>query len=271
MNYEKYRALKIRREDRILTITLDRPEARNAVNPQIHDEFSQIFYDIDSDPDTDVVILTGANNAFSAGGDLDWLLEIQGDAVAAAAAIVNDRKIQNSLLDMEKPIIAKVRGPAIGVGCTLALFCDFIYATPDAKFADPHVSVGLVAGDGGAVIWPQLIGYARAKRYLLTGDFIDGKRAEEYGLITEAVADSNLDETVQTMAERLADGAQFAIKWTKSSVNAGLKQTANAIIDRAAAFESMTMMTEDHRIALEAFRTGKNRWSILAGISGQIE
>lgn len=254
MNYDQYHALKITRENRILTITIDRPEAKNAVNPAIHNEFSQIFYDVERDSETDVVIITGTNDAFSAGGDIDWLLDIHGDTVATAEAIINDRKIQNSLLDMEKPIIAKVRGPAVGVGCSIALFCDFVYATPDAKFADPHVAVGLVAGDGGAVIWPQLIGYARAKRYLLTGDFIDGITAEKYGLITESVADQELDSTVQKMAERMANGAQFAIKGTKNSVNAGLKQLANVIIDRAAALENMTMMTEDHKIAVEAFK-----------------
>lgn len=257
MNYDHYKGLKITRENRILTITLDRPEAKNAVNPIVHVEFSQIFYDIARDAETDVVVITGANNAFCAGGDLEWLIDIHGDPVATAAAIDNDRKIQNSLLDLEKPIIAKVRGPAIGLGCSLALFCDFIYATPEAKFADPHVSIGLVAGDGGAVIWPQLIGYARAKRYLLTGDVIDGATAERYGLITEAVADEDLDSTVQAMADRMANSAQFAIKGTKNAINAGLKQIANTIIDRSGAFENMTMMTEDHKIALEAFKDRK--------------
>lgn len=255
MNYQdNYKALKISQENRILTITLDRPEAKNAVNPAVHEELSRIFSDIDRDPGTDVVILTGANNAFCAGGDLEWLMDINGDPVATANSILNDRKIQNSLLDLEKPIIAKVTGPAVGVGCTLALFCDFIYATPDAKFADPHVSVGLVAGDGGAVIWPQLIGYARAKRYLLTGDFIDGATAAEYGLITEAVPKEELDATVDAMAKRMAEGAPYAIRWTKSSINAGLKLLANAIIDRSGAYENLTMLTEDHKTALLAFK-----------------
>tara|TARA_R110000850_G_scaffold62227_1_gene141817 strand:- start:581 stop:1378 length:798 start_codon:yes stop_codon:yes gene_type:complete len=255
MNYlDNYKALKISQENRILTITLDRPEAKNAVNPAVHEELSRIFSDIDRDPGTDVVILTGANNAFCAGGDLEWLMDINGDPVATANSILNDRKIQNSLLDLEKPIIAKVTGPAVGVGCTLALFCDFIYATPDAKFADPHVSVGLVAGDGGAVIWPQLIGYARAKRYLLTGDFIDGATAAEYGLITEAVPKEELDATVDAMARRMAEGAPYAIRWTKSSINAGLKLLANAIIDRSGAYENLTMLTEDHKTALLAFK-----------------
>jgi enoyl-CoA hydratase len=120
-------------------------------------------------------------------------------------------------------------------------------------FADPHVSVGLVAGDGGAVIWPQLIGYARARRYLLTGDPIRGSEAAEIGLITAAMADEDLDSYVDSLAARLASGAKHAIKWTKASINAGLKVTANAIIDRAAAFENLTQMTDDNRIGLEAF------------------
>jgi enoyl-CoA hydratase/carnithine racemase len=157
------------------------------------------------------------------------------------------------MLDLEKPIIAKVRGPAIGLGCSLALFCDFVYATPQATFADPHVSVGLVAGDGGAVIWPQLIGYARARRYLLTGDPIKGAQAADIGLITEAVTEEDIDGVVAELAARLRSGATYAIKWTKASINAGLKATANAIIDRAGAFENMSQMTNDNRIGLEAF------------------
>ena len=142
------------------------------------------------------------------------------------------RRIQNTMLDLEKPIIAKVRGPAIGLGCSLSLFCDFVYATPEAVFADPHVSVGLVAGDGGAVIWPQLIGYAHARRYLLTGDAIRGAEAADIGLITEAVADDQLDAVVAAMADRLVGGARHTIKWTKASINAGLKLMANSVLDR---------------------------------------
>jgi enoyl-CoA hydratase len=116
------------------------------------------------------------------------------------------------------------------------------------------VSVGLVAGDGGAVIWPQLIGYARARRYLLTGDPISGAEAVDIGLVTAAVPDEDLDAEVATVAVRLASGATYSIKWTKASINAGLKVTANAIIDRAGAFENVSQMMNDNRIALEAFK-----------------
>ena len=253
MDYSSYRNLEVTRQGSIVTVTLNRPEVRNCIDKGLHDEFARIFTDLDMDDECDVVILTGSGGYFCAGGDLRWVLSLQGDPVTSSAGIRNDRRIQNSMLDLEKPIIAKVRGPAIGLGCSLALFCDFVYATPEAVFADPHVSVGLVAGDGGAVIWPQLIGYARARKYLLTGDPIRGMDAAEIGLITEAVPDEELDERVAALAARLASGATYSIKWTKASINAGLKVTANAVIDRAGGFENMSQMTQDNRIGLEAF------------------
>ncbi len=253
MDYKKYKELQIQKENRILTVTINRPEDMNAVNEQLHIEFSTIFIDAEYDDDVDIIILTGAGKAFCAGGDLKWLLRIHGDPVETAYHINHDRKIQNAMLDMEKPIIAKVNGPAVGLGCSLALFCDFIYATPRSKFADPHVSVGLVAGDGGCVIWPQLIGYARAKKYLLTGDLVSANDALDMGLITEVMDESEIDAAVQALAEKLRDGAKYSIRWTKTSINAGLKVMANSIIDRAAAFENVTQLMEDHKIALEAF------------------
>ncbi len=133
------------------------------------------------------------------------------------------------------------------------MFCDIIYAAENARLGDPHVAVGLVAGDGGAVIWPQLIGYARAKEYLMTGDLLTASEAASIGLINHAVPADELDGAVDAMAARLAGGAINAIKWTKASVNGGLKQAANAVLDTAFNFEAMSQMTDDHRIATEAF------------------
>jgi enoyl-CoA hydratase len=255
MDYSRYRFLKIETAEGILRLTLNRPEVKNAANQAMHEELSQVFTDIDRDPAVKVVVVTGAGTAFSAGGDLDWLLSMRGDPVATAASIANDRKIQNALLDLEKPVIARVVGPAVGLGCSLALFCDFVYATPEARFADPHVLVGLVAGDGGAVMWPQLIGYARARRYLLTGDPVTGREAADMGLITAAVPAEEIDGVVEAMARRLASGPTYALNWTKAAINAGLKVTANAIIDQAAAAENLTMLMQDHGIALDAMKT----------------
>ena len=253
MTYDDYEFLKTARKGRILTITISRPEALNAVNAGVHKELSRIFTDVDCDDEADVVVLQGAGKAFCAGGDLKWMVGLRGDTMAWVNLIRDDRKIQNSLLDLEKPIIAKVNGPAIGLGASLALFCDFVYATPASRFADPHVSVGLVAGDGGAVIWPQLVGYARARRYLLTGDHIKGEEAAAIGLITECVPEEELDATVDAMAQRMAESALMSVRFTKASINTGLKQVANAVLDRAAAYECVSGMLQDHAIGIDAF------------------
>jgi enoyl-CoA hydratase len=219
----------------------------------LHDEINHALGILDLDDSCDVIILTGAGDSFCGGGDLEWVLSMNADPISSSASIRMGRKVQHMMLNLEKPIIAKVRGSAIGLGCSLALFCDMVYATPQTVFADPHVNVGLVAGDGGAVIWPQLVGYARARRYLLTGDPIRGSEAAAIGLITEAVPDGDLDRVVAAMASRLANGATYAIKWTKASINAGLKVTTNAVVDLAALFENVTMMMRENRIACEAF------------------
>ncbi|MXZ79562.1 MAG: enoyl-CoA hydratase/isomerase family protein [Acidimicrobiia bacterium] len=253
MNPDDYGALEVSTVDRITTVEINRPEAYNAINSVLHDDFTRVFTDLDQDPDTDVVILTGAGKSFCAGGDIPWLRSMAGNVAEVERVIRADRRITESALTLEKPILAKVDGPAVGLGCSLALYCDFVYASERSVFGDPHVSVGLVAGDGGALLWPQLVGYARARRYLLTGDLIKAPEAADIGLITECVPGDELDATVQAMAERMRDGARLAIKFTKASINTGLRQVASAVVDRAASTEGLTMMTEDFVIALDAF------------------
>jgi enoyl-CoA hydratase len=252
-DYSDYEMLEVTREDRIVTVTINRPEVRNALNGALHEELSTIFADLDRDDACDVIVVTGAAGAFSAGGDINWMREQWQNLPMNTAANRTGRRIQQALLDLEKPILAKVRGPAIGLGCSLAVFCDFVYATPDAVFADPHVRVGLVAGDGGAVMWPQLVGYARARRYLLTGDSLTGAEAAEIGLITAAVPDAELDAVVDRMAKRLASGATHAIRFTKAAINAGLRVTAHPVMGAATHSENICQFTNDNRIAIEAF------------------
>ena len=158
------------------------------------------------------------------------------------------------LLDLEKPIIARINGDCIGLGATLALMCDIMIAVDTARFGDPHVRMGYVAGDGGAVIWPQLIGYARAKEYLLTGDMLDAKEAERIGLINYAVPRDQLDAKVNAFADKLARGATKAIKWTKTSINMPLRQLAHSMMDASLAYEAITNMGADHQEAVTAFQ-----------------
>lgn len=259
IDYSAYENILATRAGSVLTLTLNRPERFNAVDHDLHEELSRIFTDVAVDDETSVVILTGAGSAFCAGGDLKAFANhakengSPGDYLDMGSA----KRIIFSLLDLEKPVIAKVNGHAIGLGATLALFADIIYMADDARIGDPHVSAGVVAGDGGAIIWPQLVGYARAKEFLLTGDQISAARAAQIGLVNYAVPAEDLDDAVNELAARLASGAQDAIRWSKVSVNVGLKQLAHSILDTSIAYETITMRGPAHAEAIDAFSSGR--------------
>ena len=251
--YEGYETLAMERAGRVLTVRFNRPEVRNATNPLMHQELIRVFQEIPHDPEAHVVVLTGAGQSFTAGGDLSELRNSLDDQGRWFEAMREARAILEALIAIDRPVIARVNGHAIGLGSTLALFCDIIIADETAKIADPHVKVGLVAGDGGAIIWPALIGYARAKKYLLTGEAITGREAAEIGLITEAVPADRLDARVAEIAQTLVDGAAIAIRLTKRSINLGLKQQLDAMIDAQLGFETMSHLSQDHREAVSAF------------------
>ncbi|WP_137389006.1 enoyl-CoA hydratase/isomerase family protein [Rhodoligotrophos defluvii] len=254
MTRDDYETIAWSYRGRILYLTLNRPDRLNAVNARLHAELARVFTDAANEEACDVIVLTGAGRGFCAGGDIEWQEGALDDPQAFARTVVEAKQIIFSMLDCEKPIIAKVNGPAVGLGCTLALFCDVIFAAEDAVISDPHVSVGMVAGDGGAVIWPQLVGYARAKEFLMTGDRLSAREAERIGLINRAVPRTELDATVDAFADRLAAGATMAIRWTKASINIGLKQLAHSIMDASLAYEAMTNLSSDHREAVQAFK-----------------
>jgi enoyl-CoA hydratase len=252
VDFSKYKTIRISRRGRILTLALNRPEKLNAVDAAMHGELATIFQDAADDPDSDVVVLTGEGRAFSAGGDILWMQKMIDEGFEQTAR--EAKRIVFSLLDCEKPVIARLNGHATGLGATMALFCDVIFAAEGAKIGDPHVSVGFTAGDGGAVIWPQLIGYARAKEYLMTGDLIPATEAARIGLINHAVPAAELDSRVDTFADRLAGGALVAIRTSKMSVNIGLKELATSIMDACLALESLSNASADHQEAVAAFR-----------------
>ncbi|KUE86335.1 enoyl-CoA hydratase [Cupriavidus necator] len=252
MDFSAYQHIKFARRGRVLEITLNRPEQLNAVNGGLHAELARVFVDANNDPESEVIVLTGAGRAFSAGGDLEAVKTAFDDPAVFRVTAREGKQIVFAQLDCEKPIIAKVNGPAIGLGCSIALFCDVIFAADTARFADPHVNVGLVAGDGGAIIWPQLIGYARAKEYLLTGDPITATDAARIGLVNHAVPAAELDARVDQFADRLANGATNAIRWTKVATNIGLKQLAHSVMDACMGYEWLASKTDDHREAINA-------------------
>lgn len=252
--YSEYRTIAFSRRGRVLEVTLNRPDQLNAIDELMHTELARLFPEISADAACDVVILTGAGRAFSAGGDIQWMQAMVDNPAQFEQTAREAKQIVYGLLDCEKPVIAKVNGYATGLGATIALFCDMIFAADHAKIGDPHVSVGFVAGDGGAVIWPQLIGYARAKEFLLTGDLIDAPEAARMGLVNRAVPAADLNAQVAQYAERLVAGATKAIRWTKLSVNIGLRELASKILDASLAYEALSNVTPDHQEAINAFR-----------------
>lgn len=259
MAFEGYETLRFVREGRVLTIVMDRPEVMNAVSHQLHMEMGRVFVEAADDPDSDIVILTGAGQAFSAGGDVHWLSDMAAgrrDPFVEEVRVM--RRIIHGLLDCPKPVIAKVNGDAMGFGASIALLCDIVIAADTARFADPHVKLGLVAGDGGAIIWPQLIGYAKARHYLMTGDAVAAPEAERMGLITFSVPAADLDEYVAKYAAKLARGAQSAIRYTKSATNLALRQIFSSVGETAIAYEGLATYTEDFREGVAAF-IGKRR------------
>lgn len=250
-NYER---LAFERRGRILTVALNDPDRLNAVDNRMHEELAHVFVDVASDTASDVVVLTGRGRAFCAGGDIARMNVIRDDP---SIFFLEDRpaakRIVFSLLDVEKPVVARINGHAIGLGATLALFCDVTFMADTARIADPHVAIGLVAGDGGAVIWPQLVGFQKAKEYLLTGDPIDAPTAAAIGLVNHCVPAAELDRRVDAFCDRLAAGASRAIQWTKIAINLELKRIAHATVDVGMAYESLSTRTADHAEAAAAF------------------
>ena len=229
VNYDHYRHIDAARNGSVLTLTMNSPPM-NAAGYELHDELSRIFYDVARD-DPDVVILTGAGRAFSAGGDLDEMLANTQNSSRVAEMIARAPHIVQSMLALDVPLIARVNGHAMGLGATLALLCDVAIMVETAKIADPHVAMGLSAGDGGAMLWPLLIGFARARHHLLTGDPLTGAEAVAIGLIHKAVPAEELDTAVDTYAARLVNGATYAIKATKRSLNLALRAQAAQLAD----------------------------------------
>lgn len=254
IDYSKYQRILVHRDEKVLTLTMHRPEQLNAVDAQLHYELSEIFRDVQHDFETNVVVLTGAKRAFCAGGDLNWLQKLSQNSVILGQTLTEGKKIINDLLELEKPIIARVNGPAMGLGATLALFCDIIIASENAKFADPHVKVGITAGDGGCVIWPLLVGICKAKELLLTGDTLSPREAERIGLINRVVSPEELDKTVYELAHRLAKGPTQAINSTKAVINKNVKFFTNLILDTSLALERHTFCTQDLIEAINAFQ-----------------
>jgi enoyl-CoA hydratase len=244
----------LERRERLLVVTLNRPEAMNAFDLVMHDELPQALAFARDDAGSDVIVLTGAGRAFSAGGDLDHIARNAAEPERFDHEVEQARAIVTTLLDIDKPVVCRLNGHAVGLGATIALFADIVIADDRAKIGDPHVALGLVAGDGGAIIWSARIGLARAKEYLLTGELLTAGRAAEIGLINHAVPAEDLDARIDALCDKLLAGAQAAIRMTKRLTNIELKRVTQAVLDVGLEYEKASVRTADHREGVAALR-----------------
>lgn len=254
IRYDHYKDLLIEKKDGILTITFNQPEAMNAFSPDMHFGLTRIWDDIHDDAEVNVVVLTGAGKAFSAGGNvISMQQKIDDPDLWDATTAPEAKRIVFRMLECDKPIIARVNGHAAGLGATVALLCDIIIMADHARIGDPHVNAGFPAADGGSLMWPQLVGYARAKEFLFTGDMMTAADAVRMGLVNHCVPAAELDERVYGLAHRLASGASKSIRWTKQIINVPLRQLAHSTMDLALSLETRANLTKDHQEAVTAF------------------
>ena len=249
-----YRALQLDRVGDVLRVVIAHPTSElNAVDGLLHEELTRLFRELKREDTARAVLLTGRGRAFSAGGDFRWFPTL--DDLDKLDHLRRDAKQMIwDLLDVELPIVAALNGAAVGLGASLALLCDVIFMAETATIADPHVRVGIVAGDGGTAIWPLVLGPARAKQFLLTGDPVTAAEALAMGLVNRVVAPAALEAEALAFAARLAEGAPLAVRYTKQAVNKLVKDALNTAFDTATALEIVTFQSEDHREALAALR-----------------
>jgi len=254
MHYADFRHLTFEsKPNGVLVVTINRPEVLNAANARLHWEFTQIWPVVDADPKTRVVVVTGAGKAFSAGGDLSLVEDMAGNPDALSRTMREASDLVYNMINLDKPVVSAINGVAVGAGLVVALMADVSIISETARFTDGHTRLGVAAGDHAAILWPLLCGMAKAKYYLLTADFIDGREAERIGLVTMCVPGDQVMGKALDVADRLARGSQISIQWTKRALNNWLRQ-AGPIFDQSLALEMLSFSYPDVREGVKAIR-----------------
>lgn len=252
VDYSKYKFVKVEKKDRVAVITLNNPDAMNAIGKDEHHELETVFEAMNEDNEVLAVIITGAGRAFSAGGDINLMVEGYTNHEIRISSTSVKRIILN-LLSIRKPVIAALNGACAGLGATIALQCDIVIASEKARIGDPHIGVGILPGDGGCIIWPLLVGMAKAKQYLMTGEMVSAPEAERIGLITKCVPPDKLMEEAWAYAKKFAEGPFLAISLTKLCLNKILMDRINLLFDTTIAYEYHTLNSADHLEAAKSF------------------
>jgi enoyl-CoA hydratase len=239
-------------------VTLNRPEAMNATNAALHHALVNVWRHIATDRDARAVVLTGAGRAFSAGGDMVHFLEMHKDRAARRLEIQGAGNLLREMVAFPLPMVAAVNGPAVGLGANLAVLSDVVLMAEGSFIADPHVSVGLTAADGGAPTWPLLMSLLRAKEYLFTGDRIPAELAVEFGLANRVVPKDKLMDEAIALAERFAAAPPQAIQSTKQALNLHVTRAVTGILEFALGEEFQSFDTEEHQALVHKFLAKSN-------------
>jgi enoyl-CoA hydratase len=235
----------------IRIITLNRPDDLNATNHLLHSGLAALFPQIDADAEARVAVITGAGRAFCAGGDFSYLDALTQDTALRKQTLVDGKAIVTGMVGCRVPIVAAVNGPAVGLGCSLVALSDVVFMAESAHLADPHVLLGLVAADGGPVVWPLLTSLQLAKEYALTGERIPAARAAEIGLANHVCPDDEVMDQARECARRIAKLPQGAVEDTKRVINLHLERAVLATIDYALAAEDRSFTSPELRANLD--------------------
>jgi enoyl-CoA hydratase len=251
--FEDYQTILVEKAGRVVTLTLNRPEKLNAVDARMHRELSTIFDVVNADITIDIVVITGAGRAFSAGGDAIWMTELIETDGEWQRKAVESRRIWLSLLDLEKPLICKLNGAARGMCATIASLCDVVIASENATIGDTHLNMGLAAADGCNAIWPFLVGFAKAKDLLFNATVLSARQACEIGLVTRVVPGAELDAAVEAYVAELSTRPARALQWTKMAVNFQMKQIVWPAIENGLNLLEMSNFSAGHRELVARF------------------
>ena len=254
MKYDLPDAIQVEADGPLRIVRLNRPEQLNATNDELHRGLTHVWPQLSADPGARVAVLTGAGRAFSAGGDFDLLERMTKDRALRAATIAEGRELVMNMLRCRLPVVAAVNGPAVGLGCSVVALSDVVYMAESAYLADPHVTVGLVAADGGPITWPLHTSLLLAKEFAFTGDRIRADRAREIGLANHVVADDALLAEATKAALRIAALPQQAVEATKRALNLHAERAVLATIDFAMEAETASFDTEDLKSNLAQFQ-----------------
>lgn len=252
--YARYKTLIFDKPaERVLRIRINRPERLNAFTPQMHTELTEVWRDVDSDPDVRAVIIGGAGKAFSVGGEFEFVEAIIEDFEMRTRAWREARDLVYNIINCSKPIVSAMQGAVAGGGLSIGLLADISIATRSAKLVDAHTRLGVCAGDHAVILWPLLCGIARAKYYLLLCEPLSGETAAEIGLVSMCVDDDKLDATALSVATRLAAGAPLAIQTTKYALNNWLRM-AGPSFDASTALQFFSFAGTEPREGLASLR-----------------